>query len=236
MTAMETGSAARVAALLGDASRMTICTTLLDGRAWTAGELAGQAGIAPSTASAHLGALVRSGLLVEDRQGRHRYFRLAGPAVAQLLEDLAVVAGVQLAEPNSLPSARRARDLAWARTCYDHLAGRVGVALMDALVDGGMVDVTAGPALTPTGRAWLSDFAPGVDLSGRRRPVLRPCLDWTERRHHLGGAAAAALCSVFAERGWTRQRAGERAVTLTDAGRTGLSVEFGLDVDSLTVG
>ena len=231
-----TDGAAEVAALLAEPTRMAMCTALLDGRAWTAGELGTVAGVAASTASEHLSGLVRAGLLTEERQGRHRYLRLAGPHVAQLLEDLAIVAGVRIEEPRSLRTARSAHGLTWARTCYDHLAGRVGVGLMEALVSLGMVDVTAGPALTAAGRQWVTGFAPAADLSGRRRAVLRPCLDWTERRHHLGGAVAAGICAELMDRDWIRQRPGERLVRVTDDGVAGLQSELGMDVDALRPG
>jgi DNA-binding transcriptional ArsR family regulator len=231
----EAGAVARIASLLADPTRMTICTALLDGRAWTGGELARTAGVAASTASEHLSALVEAGLLAEDRQGRHRYVRLAGPGVAQLIEDMAVVAGVTLPEPTSLNGARTARGLAWARTCYDHLAGRLGVALMDALVDRGLLDRSSGVALTPAGRSWLVAFAPGLDLAGGRRTALRECVDWTERRHHLGGALAAGVCTAMREREWIRQRPGERLVTVTDTGTAGLADELGIDVERLRV-
>ncbi|RQW95376.1 ArsR/SmtB family transcription factor, partial [Micromonospora globispora] len=171
---------AGLAALLADTTRASFCLALLDGRAWTAGELARAAGVAPSTASDHLTRLVRGGLLVEERQGRHRYVRLANPAVAQLIEDLAGHAPAAPAPPRTLRAASAGAALAYARTCYDHLAGRLGVQLYDALLTRGLLDRTAGLALTPAGLTWLARLEVPVEpLRAARRPLVRDCLDWT---------------------------------------------------------
>ncbi|MEH0936435.1 ArsR/SmtB family transcription factor [Micromonospora psammae] len=214
---------AGLAALLADPTRARFCLALLDGRAWTAGELARVAGVAPSTTSDHLTRLVRGGLLVEERQGRHRYVRLADPAVAQLIEDLA---GHHPPAPRPVRSLRAATAdaaLAHARTCYDHLAGRLGVRLRDALLDRRLLTDADGLALTRTGCDWLADLGvPVEELRGGRRPLLRDCLDWTERRPHLAGAVGAALCRRFAQLGWTVAGVG-RAVRVTPAGVTALT-------------
>jgi DNA-binding transcriptional ArsR family regulator len=219
-------SVARFAGLLADRTRVAMCLALLDGRAWTAGELAAAAGVARSTASEHLDLLVGAGLLAEERQGRHRYLRLADAAAAQLLEDLGGVAGAAQ-QPTSLRAVHAARDLAVARTCYDHLAGELGVALLDALVARGCIDRTDGLALTPTGRELLADVLAAVP-SGPR-PLLRSCLDWTERRQHLGGALGAALLSDLLARGWLVRAARHRAVRLTPSGASGLRDLLGSD-------
>lgn len=171
-TATTTGPAlARLAALLADDTRARICLALLDGRAWTAGELARHAGVAPSTASDHLSRLVRGGLLSEERQGRHRYLRLADPAVAQLVEDLAGHAPTPPVPVHSLRVARAGAALAYARTCYDHLAGRLGVLLRERMLARGLVDTTSGLALTPAGRDWLAGVGvPVPSASATRRP------------------------------------------------------------------
>lgn len=213
-------SVARFAGLLADRTRVAMCLALLDGRAWTAGELAAGAGVARSTASEHLNLLVDAGLLAEERQGRHRYVRLAHPAAAQLIEDLGAVAGEPL-RPTSLRSVRVAHELAAARTCYDHLAGGLGVALLDALLACGCLDATDGLSVTPPGRALLADLLGELPASGPR-PLLRSCLDWTERRHHLGGALGAALCSELLAREWVVRASRHRAVRLTPAGASGL--------------
>lgn len=227
-------SLASLAALLAHPSRAGVCLALLDGRAWTAGELARHVGIAPSTASEHLGLLVGSGLLTEERQGRHRYLRLAGPETAQLVEDLAAAAG-RPAAPTSLRAVRAARDLAAARTCYDHLAGALGVALFDALVARELIAVRDGLTLTPAGRDWFADLAGPDEVRPRgRRPLLRTCLDWTERRSHLGGSLGAVLCEHLLARGWlTRSSSRHRAVSLTASGAEELDRRLGLDTREL---
>ncbi|WP_174535214.1 ArsR/SmtB family transcription factor [Micromonospora chalcea] len=217
------------AALLADPTRAGFCLTLLDGRAWTAGELARAAGVTASTASDHLTRLVAGGLLVEERQGRHRYVRLAGPAVAQLVEDLAARAPAPDTPPRTLRAASAATALAYARTCYDHLAGRLGVLVHDALLTRGVLDRSGGLALTGAGVSWLAGLGVPVEpLRAARRPLVRDCLDWTERRPHLAGALGAALCGRFFDLGWTTRGAG-RAVRLTAAGRDALADALALD-------
>jgi DNA-binding transcriptional ArsR family regulator len=195
---------------------------LLDGRAWTAGELAHHVGIARSTASEHLTALVVGGLLAEQRHGGHRYVRLSGAKPAQLVEDLAGAVGERDA-PSSLRDARRAGQLAAARTCYDHLAGALGVALFDGLVAAGHLDERHGLALTAGGRAWFGELS-GDDALARRgsRPLVRTCLDWTERRSHLSGAAGAVMHRCLLARGWIVRGSQPRAVMLTDGGAQAL--------------
>ncbi|MET8042820.1 winged helix-turn-helix domain-containing protein [Micromonospora sp. NPDC005215] len=224
---------AKLAALLADGTRAGICVALLDGRAWTAGELARRAGVAPSTASDHLTRLVHGGLLVEERQGRHRYLRLAGPSVAQLIEDLAGYAPAPPAPAGSLRAATASAALAYARTCYDHLAGRLGVLVYDALVADGRLDRTSGLTLTAEGWAWAAELGVLVDaLRAARRPAVRDCLDWTERRPHLAGALGAALRDRFTDLGWITSGTG-RAVRLTPTGRTALAET--LDVPASTL-
>ncbi|MET8120096.1 winged helix-turn-helix domain-containing protein [Micromonospora sp. NPDC005291] len=224
---------AELAALLADGTRAGICLALLDGRAWTAGELARRAGVAPSTASDHLTRLVRGGLLVEERQGRHRYLRLAGPSVAQLIEHLAGHAPTPSAPTGSLRAATTSAALTYARTCYDHLAGRLGVLMYDALLADGRLDRSSGLALTADGWAWATELGVPVDvLRAARRPVVRDCLDWTERRPHLAGALGAALCRRFTDLAWITQGSG-RAVRLTPAGRAALAET--LDVPESTL-
>jgi DNA-binding transcriptional ArsR family regulator len=226
-------SLARFAGVLADRSRAAICLALLDGRAWTAGELARHAGVTRSTASEHLTLLVAAGLLAEERQGRHRYLRLADDQTAQLVEDLAAATGVP-DRPSSLRTVRASRQLAVARTCYDHLAGALGVALFDALVDRALVGVRDGLVLTPAGRTWFVDLAgPDVLHQAGRRPLLRTCLDWTERRSHLGGVLGAALHAQLLHRAWLTRGAEHRAVTVTTEGGRALAELLGLDVHAL---
>ncbi|HWO67842.1 MAG TPA: winged helix-turn-helix domain-containing protein [Umezawaea sp.] len=221
---------ANLAGLLADRTRAAFCVALLDGRAWTAGELAAHAGVAPSTASEHLSRLVAGGLLVERKQGRHRYVQLADQRVAQLLEDL--VAHVEPARPaGTLRSATASAALARGRTCYDHFAGRLGVAITDAMTTRGYLVQTDGFAVTDAGVAWLTGplAADPTALRTTKRPLGRPCLDWTERRTHLAGTAGAHLCGHFQAQGWVRRIGTGRAVRVTPAGAEALRELLDLD-------
>lgn len=225
---------ADLAALLADRTRAAFCVALLDGRAWTAGELAAHAGVAASTTSEHLGRLVAGGLLAERRQGRHRYVQLANQQVAQLIEDL--LAHAKPAAPRSgLRAASASAAMARARTCYDHFAGRLGVGITDAMTAKGYLSRTDGFALTDTGFAWLTGplGADGPRLRATRRPLSRPCLDWTERRTHLAGAAGAHVRQHFQAQDWVRRIGTTRAVQVTPTGATALRDLLGLDVADL---
>ncbi|GLW99867.1 helix-turn-helix domain-containing protein [Microtetraspora sp. NBRC 16547] len=223
----------RLAGLLADGTRATFCLALLDGRAWTAGELARHAGVAPSTASEHLSRLVAGGVLAEEHQGRHRYVRLAGPAVAQLIEDMAAHDPPAAAPPATLRVAGSRRALAFARTCYDHLAGRLGVAIADALTGRGLLEREAGFAFTEAGVAWLGDVLGELPATTGRRPLARPCLDWTERRPHLAGSAGAALCRHALEQGWVARIGSGRALGVGPAGGEAFSRLLDIDVAAL---
>ncbi|MEV5445452.1 helix-turn-helix domain-containing protein [Streptomyces sp. NPDC052644] len=224
---------AALAALLADETRAAFCVALLDGRAWTAGELARHARVAPSTASGHLGRLVAGGLLAEERQGRHRYVRLADVRAAQLVEDLAAYAAPGAGSPpRTLREAGARSAMARGRTCYDHLAGRLGTAITDAMTARGLLGQDAGFALTDGGLRWFRDL--GVELAaGGRRPLARGCLDWTERRPHLAGAAGAALCRHALDAGWCVRVGTERAVKVTAAGERALGELLGIGPEAL---
>jgi DNA-binding transcriptional ArsR family regulator len=227
----------RIAGLLADRSRAAFCMALLDGRAWTAGELARHAGISPSTASEHLSLLVAGGLLAEERQGRHRYVRLADPATAALIEDLAAYSSSHSSSrpspgpaPSSLRESGRMSAEARARTCYDHLAGHLGVAVTDAILNHGLVADDAGLVVTEAGRVWLADL--DIDLFALRgsRPMVRSCLDWTERRTHLAGALGAALCKLAFDRHWVERIGSGRALKVTPEGGRAFRELLGIDV------
>jgi DNA-binding transcriptional ArsR family regulator len=217
---------ARVAGLIGEPARAEILTALLADRALTAGELAGIAGITKQTVSAHLAKLVDAGLLAVEAQGRHRYFRLAGGDVAQLLESLMGVAfrtgALRLVPGPREPALRK------ARVCYDHLAGELGVLAYDGLLARGLLrSGEQGLFLTNTGADWLAAF--GIDpgqAAHQRRSFCRPCLDWGERRHHLGGALGAALLARFYELRWASRAKGTRVVAFTAAGEQSLRAAF----------
>ena len=218
------------AALVADRTRAAFCLALLDGRAWTVGELARHAGVAVSTASEHADRLVQGGLLVQRRQGRHRYLQLAGPDVAALIEAVSAAGADRPAPVTTMAGAHRRRNLAFARTCYDHLAGVIGVAVADAMARDGLISRAHGLALTERGADRLA--AIGVTLDpGAQRPVLRDCLDWTERRTHLAGQVGAGLCRHAFGVGWIVRIGGSRAVKVTPAGRAALRETLSVTLD-----
>ena len=236
---------AAVGAMLGEPARARILLALADGRALPASVLAGEAGVSASTASSHLAQLVDGGLLSVTPRGRYRYYTLAGPAVADLIE---AVARLAPAPPvTSLREGTRAHAIRFARRCYDHLAGRLGVAVTAALLargfldghDGGVdLDRMAGsrPAggvldpvgyvLTPSGRRALTEL--GVDLPAGA--VVRCCVDWTEQRHHIAGPHGRALMTRLVELDWVRRNPRDRALRLTDAGRERLPAVLGVEL------
>ena len=209
---------ARVAGLIGDPARAEILTALLADRALTATELAAVAGVTKQTVSAHLAKLVEARLLAVDAQGRHRYFRLAGSDVARLLESLMGVAfrtgALRLVTGPREPALRK------ARVCYDHLAGELGVVAYDGLVARGWLADRGGSVfLTNAGADALAAF--GIDpahAAHERRTFCRPCLDWGERRHHLGGALGAALLDRLYALRWARRAPDSRVVIFTPRG------------------
>lgn len=221
---------ALVAALLGDPARANMLTALIGGQALTAGELARHAGVTPQTASSHLAKLIAGGLVSARRQGRHGYFSLSGPDVAQVMEGLMGLA----ARTGRLRTRPGPRDpeLRRARVCYDHLAGELGVALKEGLVAAGRLEED-GEALRPTeaGAEFLGAF--GIELkrlSQSRRPLCRACLDWSERRSHLAGALGAALLDRIYDLGWAARVPGERVVRFTPEGLKGFRATFAPEV------
>ena len=220
---------AAVATLLADPTRTRILWALSDGRTLPAGELARVARVAPSTASGHLARLVDGRMLDAVNQGRHRYFRLADPAIVRALEALAVIAPP--APIRSLRESERGKALHSARTCYDHLAGRLGVTLTRALVESGYVaEQTDGYAVDERGERWLATLGLDVPALRRQRRLFAPCcLDWSERRYHIAGALGAAIAARLFALDWLRRAATSRVVRVTDAGRAGLLREFGIE-------
>jgi DNA-binding transcriptional ArsR family regulator len=225
---------AAFAGLIADGTCAACLLALLDGRAWTAGELARHAGVAPSTTSEHLGKLVSGGLLTEERQGRHRYVRLADPRIAHLVEDLAShthpLSPVQ--RPRTLRAATTRSAMDRGRTCYDHLAGRLGITVTDALNHRGLLRQDTGFALTDTGLEWFTDAGIDLERTGRR-PLARACLDWTERRPHLAGVAGATLCRHALTTGWCVRIGSQRAVKVTPAGERAFAELLGIEPTSL---
>ena len=214
----EAADLARLAALIGEPARARMLTALVGGIALTATELAAAADVAPSTASEHLARLVDGGLLGIERQGRHRYFRIASPEVAALLESLGSVATVRHPRIGPTDPALRA-----ARVCYDHLAGERGVWLLDRLRALGHLVGPDGITVSASGVRFFACFDLDVEALARsRRAFSRLCLDWSERRHHLGGALGAALLERIFARGWARREPDGRALAFTPAGRSAL--------------
>jgi DNA-binding transcriptional ArsR family regulator len=214
---------AAVGTLLAEPARARILAALGDGRALPASALAAEAGVAPSTASGHLAKLVDGGLLAVESRGRRRYFSLEGQEVAEVLEAIARIAP---REPvRSLRQATRAEALRFARTCYDHLAGRLGTALMDALLERGVV---ADEYVTEVGFETLARLGVDLDSIPGRRPLFRSCLDWSERRPHAAGKLGAALATRSFELGWVERLDGTRAVRVTLAGEMAFAEAFGL--------
>lgn len=216
-------SMAAVASAMGDPSRVSILCALMDGRAWTATELSAVANIAASTASTHLTKLLKSELITCLSQGRHRYYRLAGSDIAGLIETLM---GVSM-KFTQMPATRTPVNLRVARTCYDHLAGQVAVRIYDFMCDEGWLEPD-GNKLTPAGKLQFQNMGAVTHPQTRRKPSCA-CLDWSERRFHLGGDAGAALLTTFEQKGWLTRAHGYREVTITELGKKAFSRLFRID-------
>lgn len=225
--ALPSASVAPAAALMADPARACMLSALLDGRSRPAGDLARAAGITAQTASFHLARMLDGGLLAVTLEGRHRYYRLAGPEVAQALESLAALAPTPRA-PRGL--TREQRHLRAARRCYDHLAGLLGVAVHDALLARDALRAEGEAyAVTESGADWFTRM--GLDLPTLRptkRGLARPCLDWTECCPHLGGPLGVALMSCFCAKGWLRRSDDSRLMAVTPLGQAGLRASLGV--------
>ena len=221
-----------VAALVGDTARATMLAALMSGQALTSSELASLAHISRPTASGHLGKLVAARLLAVSQKRRNRYYRIASPLVARMLESIKAVAAI---ETPARHRPRSAQDdaLRFARTCYDHLAGRLGVAIADVLVARRFIVLTEdGGEVRPAGARFLAEF--GVDLDARsagRRIFCRACLDWSERRYHVAGFVGAEIWRRCLELGWLARQRDSRTVHVTAAGRHGLRDTLGVKLD-----
>jgi DNA-binding transcriptional ArsR family regulator len=254
MTRSGDANIALTAALIGDPTRGRVLMALLDGRALPASMLAAEAGVTASTISEHLARLVHVGLLAAERRGRARYYRLGGPLVAEALEAIA-----RISPPEPIHSIRQdtnAHALRYARTCYNHLAGRLGVAVMTALLelnllagghgehhpDRALRGRVAGPGrdgprrdveyrLTPTGRQTFDELGLDLDDIERHRPAVRYCLDWSEQRHHLAGPLGTALTGRLFDLDWIRRTSRRRVVRPTNRGRTRLHEALGVPLN-----
>lgn len=203
----------------------------MGGQSLTASELAFLAHISRSTASEHLGRLVEARLLAVTRKRRFSYYRIASPLVARMLESIKAVAAIETPARHQ-PRSAQEDALRFARTCYDHIAGRLGVAIADALVARGTVTLDDdGGAVTDMGTRELVAFGANLARPAGKRIFCRPCLDWSERRYHIAGHVGAELCRCCLDRGWIRRKRDTRALELTPAGRSGLAAAFGVDLD-----
>jgi DNA-binding transcriptional ArsR family regulator len=220
-----------LAALVGDTARATMLNALMGGQSLTATELAYCANVSRSTASGHLSKLVAARLLTVTRNGRFSYYRITSPLVATMLESMKVVAAIEV-PPRRQPRSANDDALRFARSCYDHLAGQVGVAVTDALVAVGHIVLTdEGGEVTVSGARFLSAF--GVDLTPQTRRIFcQPCLDWSERRYHLKGLVGARILDRLLELGWLKCVPGGRALRLTSSGRAGLSETFQIEINN----
>lgn len=220
-----------IASLIGEPSRVSILVSLLSGKALPASELARAARVTPQTASTHLAKLVEGGLLISESHGRHRYYRLASAEVAHALEALLTIATPK--PVRSLRESDQLRAMRFARTCYDHLAGEIGVALTQKMIEQQLIEVSGQDyVLNEAGKQKL--LALGVEVEGKpksKRRFARQCLDWSERRHHLAGSLGASLTKRLFDLGWIERLPGGRAVRITPEGATGLFNEFGLKIE-----
>ena len=223
-----------VGSLLGDSVRAAMLAALMDGRSLPAGELAFIGNVAPQTASFHLGKLLESQLIRVERQGKHRYYRLANEQVASAIESLASIAPWRKeADARSYQHSSYRSDpaLQLARSCYRHLAGRLAIQVHDALIARRFIRLIGGKQyeLTDPGERWLTSLPSAGEVGISRREHLgRPCLDWTERHHHIGGPLGVALLARLANAGWFVARPSTRALRLTLKGREGLDRQLGV--------
>lgn len=221
---------AEIAALLGETSRATILASMMDGRFHTASELAYMAAIKPQTASFHLAKLVEGKLIKVEKQGRHRYFQLAGEDIAQFLESFLAISPPP--EVRSLKQSSQIKLLQDARTCYDHLAGKLGVQLTESMLKAGYLTLEGKQfVLTDEGILFFTTF--GIDLTAlkrKRRSFSHACLDWSERRYHLAGALGCELLNQFFILGWLLRVPSIRAIKVTEKGKIGFKEVFHLDL------
>jgi DNA-binding transcriptional ArsR family regulator len=229
-----TANMVEIAALVGDTARATMLAALMGGKSLTGSELAFLARISRPTASEHLSKLVHARLISVTKKRSYRYYRIASPLVARMLESIKLVAAIEV-PPRYQPRSARDEALRLGRTCYDHLAGRLGVAIADSLIAKGCVVLAEdGGEVTDAGAAFLIAF--GVDLGVELRSkhiFCRPCLDWSERRYHIAGHVGAEICRRCLELGWLVRTGDTRAVGIAAAGQAGFRETFGLDVHYL---
>ncbi len=225
---------------MGEPARAAILVALVGGRALPAGELAFIGNVAPQTASFHLRKLMDAALITVERQGKHSYYRLANERVAATLESIAALAPVRKQadlRSRTRNESERVKELRFARSCYRHLAGALAVEINQALLDRKLLVAHSGKGygLTGLGEEWRRELGIVLPMSGRRQdPPGRACIDWTERRHHLGGALGGALLSRLTELRWVAAKPGSRAMRVTHAGTVALKQQFGIEISAIT--
>ncbi|WP_262708964.1 ArsR/SmtB family transcription factor [Tenacibaculum caenipelagi] len=216
--------------MLGDKSRSIILWNLLDGRAYTATELAASANISLQSASNHLKKMTSANLLTVEKQGRHRYFKLANNEVAQVIESMASLISVD--KDYKKIKSPQLNDFTYARTCYDHLAGKLGVKLTTSLLDNEIIKISGKDyKVTESGQEWFQKI--GVDIhtiQQKKRSFAHQCLDWSERKHHIAGALGASLLQLMIEKDWIRKKANSREVFITSAGKIELKNRLNLEI------
>lgn len=220
----------KVASLIGDPVRATILWTLLDGKAFTATELSIAADTSPQNISMHLNKLVQSQLLCVESQGRHKYYRYAGKEIAYAVEALANLIPFDNSKPKSINE--NISPVKYCRSCYDHLAGKIGVAVADSLLKQKIIiNNNNAFELSKKGEKWFNDLEIIVDdLKYQRRSFLRPCLDWSERRYHIAGSLAASLFDKMLASGWLRKTKNSRAIIITGEGQKKMYEHFKLRI------
>lgn len=220
----------QLASLLGSKSRSVMLWNLLDGRAYTATELSLCAEISAQSASNHLTKLVNANLLTVEKQGRHRYYRYASPEVARVVESMASL--LPISRDNQRMEKPEPTGEMFARTCYDHLAGKVGVDMTNMLINKGMIE-TVGKKykVTPSGKEWFHSI--GIDineLKSQKRSFAYQCLDWSERKHHIAGALGAAILQILLQKDWIRKKENSRKIIITPKGKRGLKNKLNLKI------
>ena len=224
-----------VAALVGDTTRATILAALMGGQALTSSELASLARVSRPTASEHLSKLVNARLIAVIKKRRFSYYHIASPLVARMLESIKAVAAIEV-PPRYHPHSTQDDRLRFARTCYDHLAGQLGVAIADVLVAKGYIILAEdGGEMTDAGEKFLSAFGAKFTATARSRRIFcRPCLDWSERRYHVAGLVGAELWRCCIEQGWLKRDRATRAVRVTADGQIGLRDTFGISLNDFS--
>ncbi|MEH6944611.1 ArsR/SmtB family transcription factor [Bacillus sp. JJ722] len=219
-----------IAKLIAEPTRAIILDCLMGGQALPASELAYMAKVSNPTISSHLSKLLEGNLLIAEQHGRHRYYRLANEDVAEVLEKLGTIAPT--VQVRSLRQSAQLKQVRYARTCYDHLAGELGVKLAEALVDKDYLTLVDGEyVVTEQGRKWFLNFGINIEeAKTKRRIFAKPCLDWSERRYHISGWLGSALTNRFFEQGWITKVEKNRAVHLTEKGTRALQDQFGIDM------